>query len=96
MNASDCHHPPQLQPRRRSPSPNFEVLRCTSNASFKRNLSMQRKSALLKAKTCSRLIDPHPLLKVRLRSEVRPTSLWLLGQEAQRQRRSLSRGGSCQ
>nr|KYP69210.1 putative mscS family protein At1g78610 family [Cajanus cajan] len=54
-------HPP-LYDRRRSPSPSpandCEVLRCTSNASFERNLSMQRKSALLKAKTRSRLIDP--------------------------------------
>ncbi|KAL2323972.1 hypothetical protein Fmac_023030 [Flemingia macrophylla] len=60
---SDCQRPPQPQPRRRSPSPDCEVLRCTSNASFDRNLSMQRKSALLKAKTRSRLIDPpedHP------------------------------------
>ncbi|XP_027937145.1 mechanosensitive ion channel protein 6-like [Vigna unguiculata] len=54
-------HPPQHD-HRRSPSPSpvedGEVLRCTSNASFERNLSMQRKSALLKAKTRSRLLDP--------------------------------------
>ncbi|KAL5140275.1 Mechanosensitive ion channel protein 6 [Glycine soja] len=53
--------PPQYD-RRRSPSPSpacgDEVVRCTSNASFERNLSMQRKSALLKAKTRSRLMDP--------------------------------------
>ncbi|KAF7810751.1 mechanosensitive ion channel protein 6-like [Senna tora] len=36
-----------------------EVVRCTSNASFERNLSLQRKSGLLlRAKTKSRLIDP--------------------------------------
>ncbi|KAF7841348.1 mechanosensitive ion channel protein 6-like [Senna tora] len=35
-----------------------EVVRCTSNASFERNVSMQRKSALLKVKTKSRLLDP--------------------------------------
>lgn len=34
-----------------------EAVRCTSNASFERNLSM-RKSALLRAKTKSRLMDP--------------------------------------
>ncbi|BAT93664.1 hypothetical protein LR48_Vigan02g257400 [Vigna angularis] len=54
-------HPPQYD-HRRSPSPSpiddGEVLRCTSNASFERNLSMQRKSALLKAKTRSRLLAP--------------------------------------
>ena len=55
-------HPPNYE-RRRSPSPaangyESEVLRCTSNASFERNLSMQRKSALLKTKTRSRLMDP--------------------------------------
>ncbi|KAK7280609.1 hypothetical protein RJT34_25674 [Clitoria ternatea] len=55
-------HPPSHD-HFRSPSPSpaghdGEVLRCTSNASFERNLSMQRKSALLKAKTKSRLLDP--------------------------------------
>ncbi|RDY02661.1 Mechanosensitive ion channel protein 6, partial [Mucuna pruriens] len=54
-------HPP-YHDRLRSPSPSpagdGEVLRCTSNVSFERNLSMQRKSALLKAKTRSRLLDP--------------------------------------
>ncbi|KAI9123577.1 hypothetical protein K1719_004877 [Acacia pycnantha] len=35
-----------------------EVVRCTSNASFERNLSLQRKSALLKARNRSRLLDP--------------------------------------
>jgi len=61
---TDFQRPPQppQYDRRRSPSPSpasdGEVLRCTSNASFERNLSMQRKSALLKAKTRSRLMDP--------------------------------------
>ncbi|CAJ1974758.1 unnamed protein product [Sphenostylis stenocarpa] len=61
---TDYNRPPQppQHDRRRSPSPSpssdGEVLRCTSNASFERNLSMQRKSALLKAKTRSRLMDP--------------------------------------
>ncbi|KAL9317036.1 hypothetical protein ACSQ67_013553 [Phaseolus vulgaris] len=61
---TDFQRPPQVPQydRRRSPSPSpvsdSEVLRCTSNASFERNLSMQRKSALLKAKTRSRLMDP--------------------------------------
>lgn len=54
---------PQHFERRRSPSPagngrDGEVLRCTSNASFERNVSMQRKSTLLKTKTKSRLLDP--------------------------------------
>lgn len=35
-----------------------EVVRCTSNANFERSTSMQRKSALLKTKTKSRLLDP--------------------------------------
>ncbi|KAK4258459.1 hypothetical protein QN277_004906 [Acacia crassicarpa] len=35
-----------------------EVVRCTSNASVERNLSLQRKSALLKARNKSRLLDP--------------------------------------
>ncbi|XP_054778488.1 mechanosensitive ion channel protein 6-like [Prosopis cineraria] len=35
-----------------------EVVRCTSNASFERNLSLQRKSALLKVRNKSRLLDP--------------------------------------
>lgn len=61
---AEFQRPPQPphHERRRSPSPSpagdGEVLRCTSNASFERNLSMQRKSALLKAKTRSRLMDP--------------------------------------
>ncbi|CAI8601748.1 unnamed protein product [Vicia faba] len=53
--------PPHHDPRRsRSPADggDGEVLTCTSNASFERNLSMQRKSALLKTKTKSRLMDP--------------------------------------
>ncbi|KAK2356071.1 mechanosensitive ion channel protein [Trifolium repens] len=58
---------PPNHDRRRSPSPapagtDCEVIRCTSNGSFhpsfERNLSMQRKSALLKTKTKSRLMDP--------------------------------------
>ncbi|CAK8574215.1 unnamed protein product [Lathyrus sativus] len=61
----DCSRPPfpPNHDRRRSRSPagsDCEVLRCTSNASFERNLSMQRKSALLKTKTKSRLLDPSP------------------------------------
>ncbi|CAL5210178.1 unnamed protein product [Lathyrus oleraceus] len=61
----DCSRPPfpPNHDRRRSRSPadgDCEVLRCTSNASFERNLSMQRKSALLKTKTKSRLMDPSP------------------------------------
>ncbi|XP_023512518.1 mechanosensitive ion channel protein 6-like isoform X2 [Cucurbita pepo subsp. pepo] len=35
-----------------------EVVRCTSNSSFERNVSFQRKSSLLKTKTKSRLLDP--------------------------------------
>ncbi|XP_028797637.1 mechanosensitive ion channel protein 6-like [Neltuma alba] len=35
-----------------------EVVRCTSNASYERNLSLQRKSALLKTRNKSRLLDP--------------------------------------
>ncbi|XP_038900754.1 mechanosensitive ion channel protein 6-like [Benincasa hispida] len=35
-----------------------EVLRCTSNSSFQRDVSFQRKSSLLRAKTKSRLLDP--------------------------------------
>ncbi|XP_061337450.1 mechanosensitive ion channel protein 6-like isoform X1 [Gastrolobium bilobum] len=60
----DFQRPPQPphHDRRRSPSPahngDAEVLTCTSNASFERNLSMQRKSILLKTKTRSRLMDP--------------------------------------
>lgn len=55
---------PPNHDRRRSPSPaghgggDCEVLRCSSNASFERNLSMQRKSTLMKTKTKSRLMDP--------------------------------------
>ncbi|OIW12746.1 hypothetical protein TanjilG_24679 [Lupinus angustifolius] len=41
-----------------SPSGDSEVLKCTSNASFERNLSKQRNSTLLKAKNVSRLLDP--------------------------------------
>ena len=63
----DFQRPPQPphHDRRRSPSPagnggggDGEVVRCTSNASFERTLSMQRKSSLLKTKTRSRLMDP--------------------------------------
>ncbi|KAF3443612.1 hypothetical protein FNV43_RR13300 [Rhamnella rubrinervis] len=35
-----------------------EVLRCTSNAAFDRDVSFQKKSTLLRMKTKSRLIDP--------------------------------------
>lgn len=35
-----------------------EVVRCTSNSSFQRDVSFQRKSSLLRAKTKSRLLDP--------------------------------------
>ncbi|TYK23963.1 mechanosensitive ion channel protein 6-like [Cucumis melo var. makuwa] len=35
-----------------------EVLRCSSNSSFQRDVSFQRKSSLLRAKTKSRLLDP--------------------------------------
>lgn len=35
-----------------------EVLRCTSNSSFDRDVPFQRKSSLLRAKTKSRLLDP--------------------------------------
>ncbi|KAG4907395.1 hypothetical protein JHK86_055879 [Glycine max] len=61
---AEFQRPPQPPQHdcRRSPSPSpagdEEVVRCTSNASFERSLSMQRKSALLKAKTRSRLMDP--------------------------------------
>lgn len=62
---AEFQRPPQPphNDRRRSPSPagnggDCEVVRCTSNASFERNLSMQRKSTLLKTKTRSRLMDP--------------------------------------
>ncbi|XP_027366260.1 mechanosensitive ion channel protein 6-like isoform X1 [Abrus precatorius] len=64
---SEFQRPPQPphhdRLRSASPSPagnggDGEVVRCTSNASFERNLSMQRKSALLKVKTRSRLMDP--------------------------------------
>ncbi|XP_054786500.1 mechanosensitive ion channel protein 6-like [Prosopis cineraria] len=62
----EYHKPPQPpQPDRRGTAQNIhpangdgEVVRCTSNASFERNLSLQRKSGLLRAKTKSRLIDP--------------------------------------
>ncbi|KAE9618514.1 putative mechanosensitive ion channel MscS, LSM domain-containing protein [Lupinus albus] len=50
--------PPQLDRRGGGPSGDGEVLRCTSNGSLERNLSMQRKSSLLKTKTRSRLLDP--------------------------------------
>ncbi|CAJ2630921.1 unnamed protein product [Trifolium pratense] len=59
--------PPNHDRRGHSPSPapagnDCEVVRCTSNGSFhpsfERNLSMQRKSTLLKTKTKSRLMDP--------------------------------------
>ncbi|KAK7280608.1 hypothetical protein RJT34_25673 [Clitoria ternatea] len=50
---------PSIAELQRSPVGNDgEVLRCTSNGSFERSLSMQRKSALLKARTRSRLMDP--------------------------------------
>ncbi|KAJ7978663.1 Mechanosensitive ion channel protein [Quillaja saponaria] len=56
---------PQYHDRRGSPNlgqngnaGGGEVLRCTSNSSFERNLSIQRKSSLLRAKTKSRLMDP--------------------------------------
>ncbi|XP_027366261.1 mechanosensitive ion channel protein 6-like isoform X2 [Abrus precatorius] len=55
------HQEGTARTRRRSRTGNGgdgEVVRCTSNASFERNLSMQRKSALLKVKTRSRLMDP--------------------------------------
>ncbi|KAL2323973.1 hypothetical protein Fmac_023031 [Flemingia macrophylla] len=52
VSASEFRHPSA------SPANHSEVLRCTSNASFERNLSMQRKSSLSKAKTRSRLMDP--------------------------------------
>lgn len=56
-------HPPQHHERRRSPSPagngrDGEVVMCSANASFERNLSMQRRSTLMKTKTKSRLMDP--------------------------------------
>ncbi|PON40309.1 hypothetical protein TorRG33x02_340730 [Trema orientale] len=35
-----------------------EVVRCTSNASFQREISFQRRSSLLRARTKSRLLDP--------------------------------------
>ncbi|CAL0300510.1 unnamed protein product [Lupinus luteus] len=54
----EFQRPPQLDRRGGSPSGDGEVLRCTSNGSFERNVSMLRKSSLLKAKTRSRLLDP--------------------------------------
>ncbi|OIV91266.1 hypothetical protein TanjilG_30488 [Lupinus angustifolius] len=56
----EFQRPPQPDRRGGAPyhSGDGEVLRCTSNGSLERNLSMQRKSSLLKAKTRSRLLDP--------------------------------------
>ncbi|XP_057736341.1 mechanosensitive ion channel protein 6-like [Arachis stenosperma] len=55
-------HPPHQSrelPSRSGHSGDGEVVRCTSNGSIERTLSMQsRKSTLLKAKTRSRLLDP--------------------------------------
>ncbi|KAJ7967114.1 Mechanosensitive ion channel protein [Quillaja saponaria] len=48
----------QQQPQQNGQVGSGEVLRCTSNASFERNVSFQRKSGLLRAKTRSRLMDP--------------------------------------
>ncbi|KAF3434773.1 hypothetical protein FNV43_RR21859 [Rhamnella rubrinervis] len=56
--SQDCRESTNYRGKNGSAGSDNEVLRCTSNAAFDRDVSFQKKSTLLRMKTKSRLIDP--------------------------------------